>query len=363
MLPPIQGYENKPLVSLEVALEPLVGLVPDVQQYALVATGKCEKPPADGLSIDESASIRLYTMEWKSKEQSLYFILNKTLRSENRDLLKDWFLYLKLIITALLKIPSTHRLLYRGLKRDLSREHPEGRNNIWWAFSSCTTSLAVLENGPFFGKTGTRTLFKIDCYSGKEIRKHSAFPNEDEVLLIAASHFRIVSCRPAGDGIHIIQLKETEPEFVLIVKGPVTTASPPVFVNEVTPTYDNPELQHRIACFPCHSAVSLGERRLTDEDMKIVIQDAIIAKSCTKLLLHNNLLTSQGISALATGLRESTTLEELDLSNNRLTDTDLAPLAKELSVNRVENVKQWKCCGIGQLKVSTSHEFTVSPII
>ena len=195
MLPPIQGYENKPLVSLEEAVEPLVAHVPDVQQYASVAKGKCETPPADGLSIDESASIRLYTMEWKPREQSLYFILNKILRSENRDLLKDWFLYLKLIITALLKIPSTPRLLYRGIKRDLSREYPEGRNNIWWAFSSCTTSLSVLENGPFLGKTGTRTLFKIDCYSGKEIRKHSAFPKEDEVLFIAASHFRIVSCR------------------------------------------------------------------------------------------------------------------------------------------------------------------------
>ena len=47
MLPPIQGYENKPLVSLEEAVEPLVARVPDVHQYALVAKRKCETPPGD----------------------------------------------------------------------------------------------------------------------------------------------------------------------------------------------------------------------------------------------------------------------------------------------------------------------------
>ena len=40
----------------------------------------------------------LYSMEWQPKEHSLNLILNRTLRDENREKLKPWFLYLKLIL-------------------------------------------------------------------------------------------------------------------------------------------------------------------------------------------------------------------------------------------------------------------------
>ncbi len=62
--------------------------------------------PEDNLTPDESASIMLYSMEWSSREKSFYFILNKSLRSENRQLLKPWFLYLRLFLHALSKLPS-----------------------------------------------------------------------------------------------------------------------------------------------------------------------------------------------------------------------------------------------------------------
>jgi hypothetical protein len=88
MLLPIQGYEKKSLVSLKKAVEPLLSIVPDVKRMAYVAKMKCNKQPADNLSIDESVSIILYSMEWEPQEQCLYFVLNVTLRAENRRKLK-----------------------------------------------------------------------------------------------------------------------------------------------------------------------------------------------------------------------------------------------------------------------------------
>jgi hypothetical protein len=100
MLMPIQGYETKPLVSLEEAVEPIVSVVPDVKRMVYVAKEKCKKIPDNKLSLDESASLMLYTMEWEPNEECLYVVLNVTLRAANRKKLVPWFLFLKLILTA-----------------------------------------------------------------------------------------------------------------------------------------------------------------------------------------------------------------------------------------------------------------------
>ncbi|CAF1172183.1 unnamed protein product [Rotaria sordida] len=74
----------------------------------------------------------------------------------------------------------------------------------------------ILQNEQFLGKTGPRTIFTIECESGKGIRKHSYFQNEDEILLPAARQFEVVSCLDQGGGLYMIQLKETEPPYPLI---------------------------------------------------------------------------------------------------------------------------------------------------
>ena len=91
---PIKGYEKQPLVSLEEAIEPLVLCVPGVKQMAHLAKRACKKPPADGLTVDESASIMLYSMDWQPQKECLYHVLNATLRAKNRGKLVPWFSYL-----------------------------------------------------------------------------------------------------------------------------------------------------------------------------------------------------------------------------------------------------------------------------
>jgi len=219
VLLPIQGFDKMPLVSLEEAVIPLVLLVPDVEQMVWIAKQNCSHPK-DNLSPDESASIMLYTMEWEPYEKSFYVVLNTALRAVRREALKPWFSFLRLIMNALQKLPSTHRIIYRGVKTDLTAQYRRGTTIVWWGFSSCTLSIETLKNESFLGKSGIRTLFSIECDSGKNIRSHSFYADEDEVLLLPARQFEVIGCLDQGNGLQIVQLRETQPKFPLIKLPP-----------------------------------------------------------------------------------------------------------------------------------------------
>ncbi|CAF1001215.1 unnamed protein product [Adineta steineri] len=217
MLMPIKGYEKMPLVSLEEAVAPLISILPEIQDNVYVAKQRCKSMSPNGLTQDESASIMLYSMEWEPHEECLYFVLNATLRSEDRRRLKPWFSYLKLLLTALEKLPSTRCHVFRGVNLDLTNQYTEGKTFVWWGFSSCTTSIGVFqENEQFLGKTGQRTLFTIECDSGKDISRYSYYQKEKEVLLLAARQFIVVAYLQPATGLHMIQLKETKPPITLL---------------------------------------------------------------------------------------------------------------------------------------------------
>ena len=217
MLAPIQGYEKKPLVSLEEAVEPIVSIVPDVKRMAYIAKERCKKILDSKLSFDEAASLMLYTLEWEPHEDSFYVILNATLRAADRKKLTPWFLFLKLVLTAYDRLPSLNRpVIYRGVTQDLTEKYCKGEKVTWWGFSSCTSTLDVLENEQFLGSTGARTFFSIECTSGKNIKEYSIVRNEDEVLLPPARLFQIVACLKQSGGLNMIQLKEIEPPYPLL---------------------------------------------------------------------------------------------------------------------------------------------------
>ncbi|CAF1475658.1 unnamed protein product [Adineta steineri] len=216
MLMPIYGYDKMPLLPLEEAVLPLVSIMPSIQVYVHVAKERCDAKPADGLTKDESASIILYTMEWEPQEQCLHFALNEILRAEDRRKLKPWFSYLKLILTALSQIPSFPRSVYCGVNKNLSKEYSKGKIFVWWGFSSCASCVEVLENEQFLDKTGTRTLFTIECLTGKDINRHSYYRSEGEFLLLPARQFQVISCLEPASGLHLIQIKELKPTIPLI---------------------------------------------------------------------------------------------------------------------------------------------------
>ena len=224
-LAPLSDYSKLPLVSLEKAVESLVPFVPAVEVHAYTAKQRC-RSPLDNLTQDESAAIMLYSMGWEPLDECLYNVLNKTLRLKSQgrlEKLKPWYLYLRLLFHAFFLLPPQPKTIYRGVKQDLSERYHEGEKYAWWGFSSCTTSIGVLKSDLYLGKTGPRTIFNIECESARDIRNHSDFPQEDELLLPPATEFMVVSHLDLGE-LHIFQLKETR--LLFSIQSPVTNPAP-----------------------------------------------------------------------------------------------------------------------------------------
>ncbi|CAF2956895.1 unnamed protein product, partial [Rotaria sp. Silwood2] len=231
VLLPIRGYANEPLLPLEEAIKPIDDQLDDLDIMVDTAQQNSKKP-ADGLTRDESAAIHLYTMQWEEPSVSLYTKLNTILRSKRREPLKPWFRYLKLVLTALFKLPSLKATVWRGVRGNLSDQYDE--DIVWWGFSSCTESMRAMEQ--FVGKSGVRTLFTIECINGKAIQAHSFYNDESEILLLPGTYFRVVDKWSPAKDLYMIHLRETppprpylEPPFVsttsdtVISTGPATT--------------------------------------------------------------------------------------------------------------------------------------------
>jgi hypothetical protein len=128
-LTPIEGYEKKDLLSVEEAVKSIDIPIYNLDAMVWIAKRNSAKP-ADGLTSDESASICLYTMEWPDGYDSLYKLLNQRLRSADRKYLVRWFHYLKLFLTALYKLPSVRRTIWRGIHGNVSDQYEN--DFIWW---------------------------------------------------------------------------------------------------------------------------------------------------------------------------------------------------------------------------------------
>jgi hypothetical protein len=114
--------------------------------------------------------------------------------------------------------PSKHTLLWRGVREDLSALYPNGHKITWWALNSCTASIDVLESPQYLGKSGSRTLFSILTNSGKDIRAHSYFQNEDEVLLPPGIYLEVIGRLNPATGLYIIQLQEIPPPYTMLAE-------------------------------------------------------------------------------------------------------------------------------------------------
>ncbi|CAF3775562.1 unnamed protein product [Rotaria sp. Silwood1] len=214
-LAPLRGYAEEPLVPLKEAVVKLRKLLDDVDARVWTATNRC-KSPADKLTQEESAAVVLYTMEWDPSHPSLYTVLNRTLRLEDRRKLTPWFPYLKLVFTALFKLPSIRCTVWRGVREDLRSQYQQGDSVTWWAFSSCTTAINVLESEQYLGTSSPRTLFAIDCLNGKDIKRHSYFAQEEETLLLPCTHFQVISHFKSMENLYIIHLREIPPPFMFL---------------------------------------------------------------------------------------------------------------------------------------------------
>ncbi|CAF0862927.1 unnamed protein product [Adineta steineri] len=105
-------------------------------------------------------------------------------------------------------------------------------------------------------------------------------------------------------------------------------------VEEKPKGYQNALLESIIAQSNIQSAIDLTGHQLIDDDIKIVVTQAIIKKKCTQLKLGQNRITSTGASYLADALRQNNTLEVLSLWNNNLNDIGIRYLTDMLKINK-----------------------------
>ena len=113
---------------------------------------------------------------------------------------------------------SQDTLVWRGVRENLSDLYPQGKEFAWWALSSCTASINVLESPNYLGKSGARTMFSIQTNKGKLIRAHSYFENEDEILLPPGMYLRVIGVLNPAEDLHIIQLREIPPPYPMLVE-------------------------------------------------------------------------------------------------------------------------------------------------
>jgi hypothetical protein len=214
---PVVGYAEEPLLPLTRACAPLNDILHNLTFYVQKALDETPETPPDGLTVDESAAIRLYTIEWEESYRSLYSMLNYTLKNGDAEQLRPYFKYMKLFITALAKLPCVPPLtVWRGVTKNLSEEFPPGTPVTWWSFSSCTTALTVLENDMYLGNSGSRTLFSVEAINGRTIQEHSHFVTEDEILLLPGTYMVVQSQLSPAPDLHIIHLKQEIPEETLL---------------------------------------------------------------------------------------------------------------------------------------------------
>ncbi|CAF1555747.1 unnamed protein product, partial [Didymodactylos carnosus] len=261
----------------------------------------------------------------------------------NRRQLISWFSYLKLFLTALWKLPSAGKtIVYRGVKLDLSKDYPEGKTFVWWGFSSTSDSIRVLEAEQFLGKTGTRTLFNIECSNGKFIKNHSYFNYENEVLLMPATEFQVTGRLDSGNGLHIITLKQVESKFPLL-EPPCSAA------DKAQECATNIKELIEIKKRKLSRSWDFRAKELNDEDMAFICGELKSNTNCQSVDLSCNQITDLGTEYLAEMLAVNKTLKRIWFSKNKLTDR---------SVDLLCNVLKYQNITLKWLAISNHSEIT-----
>jgi hypothetical protein len=328
---PFQGYEQQPVVTIEQAIQPLLSIVPDIERM-LNRIKQRSNQLSDHLSPDESASILLYTLPRTTILSSFRFILNTTLRSQEPQKFVPWFLYLRLFMNALSKLPTIPlHTVYYEIKKDVTEEYPKGEQFIWWDFTSCMSSIEYLEKST--DENEARTIFIIECDSAKDIGDYLLDEDNNEIILYPARQYQIISSFDYKNQLKFIQLKEIQP-YPPLIEIPqhfssTLTTNPTSNTDNSIDNFQTNIIDRRLH----HSKAELMRLHLTDAHISIVVQYVILEKRCQQLFLSHNNITSIGSLTIAESLKNNSTLKCLSLSFNNLRDEGVQYLANILSLN------------------------------
>eukprot|EP01043_Picozoa_sp_COSAG02_P013354 COSAG02_NODE_532_length_20668_cov_28.281832_16_plen_770_part_00 len=260
----LEGLQHVPVATLPSALAFLRGVAGAPSEPALRGATRVAYAKADALltgpevlARDELAAVNVYTQDgWGGPApSSLFRPLNAALRSEARPTVKAYWGYIRLLQHALFKLPADQSgVLYRGIRLDwpgapsladyraeMVRKQESGEEEIWWGFSSTSTSLPAVRH--FLGADGPRVIFTVEPgSSARDVRRYSHFQEgqavpEDERLLPCGTAFVVKTADIVGEGLLMVGLRQTND--ILIQGG--APAQAPVLHEAVVPAQPEPE--------------------------------------------------------------------------------------------------------------------------
>jgi uracil DNA glycosylase/O-acetyl-ADP-ribose deacetylase (regulator of RNase III) len=218
VLPPVTGVFDTPLMDFRKAVEPVTRVLADLDRYverssrfgeakvaaAQAGEGAVGHPAGvDGLSADAISALHLYTCE-----SAFYREINAVLRSADRERVRPYLPYLRLLFSAVAALPARTEPLWRGVALDLRSQYPVGRTVTWWGVSSCTSELGVAR--AFLGSRGRRTLFEVTPARAVGIRRFSAFTGEEEYILAPGTQLEVTEVKAERGGLCTVRLAETD---------------------------------------------------------------------------------------------------------------------------------------------------------
>jgi len=109
ILNPIIGLFDRPIITFDQITQSLESHVKGISQFGFTCSMFASQLDVDKrgtLTDDEISAINLYTRESDPRENSIYFVINKALREQDRNTLKPYFPYLQLLLLSLSKVPK-----------------------------------------------------------------------------------------------------------------------------------------------------------------------------------------------------------------------------------------------------------------
>ena len=191
---PLDGILDLPIPATLAAS--IAGACPSNSVTSSVSKGdvlakKKAGSPKRVMTKDEYGSILLYT------SNAIYRELNRVLREEDKNGIKKFINYLRLLLHSADALPTKPVQLYRGIGVDLSKQYTVGSTITWWGVSSCTSELQVAKNFAH-GCSGESSLLTIDTKSACDISAISFYASEKESLLMPGTQLRVKKCEKKG---------------------------------------------------------------------------------------------------------------------------------------------------------------------
>ncbi|MER5704385.1 ADP-ribosyltransferase domain-containing protein [Micromonospora sp. NPDC002296] len=211
VLPAITGVFDTPLMDFREAAAPVTKLLPGLDRHVEQSRRFGEMQVdggAEGLSVDEVAALYLYTCE-----SAFYRQINATLRDPDRSRILPYLPYLRLLFSAVSRLPARREPLWRGVSLDMRAQYPLGRTVTWWGVSSCTSKLSVAQ--AFLGSRGRRTLFEVLPVRAVGIRRFSAFTGEEEFILAPGTQLQVTDVRAERNGLCTVRLAELSEQHLV----------------------------------------------------------------------------------------------------------------------------------------------------